>query len=84
MIFFFKEQKEKSINEGDIDVLKYYCLRCGSEEIIEFDKSFECTLCTDKDGLVLEFDKEDFDTYTDKSKILSVQEKLVILRGRDL
>jgi len=58
----------------------YKCPRCGNPRIIDYDKSFDCTICKDKDGKPLEFDKEDFVTIKDKSNILAVQEKLAVLK----
>ena len=37
--------------------------------------------CKDEDGKPLEFDKEDFITIKDKSNILSVQEKLAVIKA---
>jgi len=61
-------------------VVIYYCPRCGCKNIIEYEKSFDCTRCKDEKGMPLEFDKEDFNTIEDKSNILSVQEKLDIIK----
>ena len=52
----------------------YYCPRCGNTEIIDYGDSFDCPIC------LREFEKKDFDTIEDKSKILSVEEKLGIIR----
>jgi hypothetical protein len=62
----------------------YYCPRCGCKEIVEYDNSFDCTICKDKGGIPLEFDKEDFDIIEDKTNILSVQEKLAFIRAFEL
>ncbi|MCK4287287.1 MAG: hypothetical protein KAX18_13840 [Candidatus Lokiarchaeota archaeon] len=48
----------------------FKCPRCGNSKIIEYKKSFDCTICKDEDGKLLEFDKEDYITITDKSSIL--------------
>ena len=58
----------------------YYCPRCKTRDIIEYDKSFDCILCKDEKGMPLEFDKVDFDSIEDKANILSVQEKLALIR----
>ncbi|KKN48020.1 hypothetical protein LCGC14_0657060 [marine sediment metagenome] len=60
--------------------MQYYCPRCGSKQIIEYPKSFDCTKCVDREGLPLEFDKKDFDSIDDKLEILSVGEKLALLK----
>lgn len=62
----------------------YYCPRCGCKDIIDYDKSFDCPICKDEKGLPLEFDKEDFNIIGDKSNILSVQEKLALIRELNL
>ncbi len=59
---------------------KYYCPHCGTDKIYEYDESFDCMVCKTKSGLPLEFDKVDFDTLEDKANILSVQEKLAVIR----
>ena len=51
---------------------KYHCPRCKTEEIIEYDDSFDCPICR------LEFEKRDCDLYED-DQILSVEEKLEIV-----
>ncbi len=51
----------------------YFCPRCGSQNIVNYDDSFECSECR------LEFDKKDFDEIEDKSCILSIEEKLGIV-----
>ena len=53
---------------------QYYCPRCGNTKIIDFADSFDCPVCQ------LEFEKKDFDTIKDKSKILSIEEKLGVTR----
>ena len=58
----------------------FKCPRCGDPRIIEYDISFDCTICKDEDGKPLEFDKEDFVRIKDKSNILAVQEKLAVLK----
>ena len=58
----------------------FKCPRCGNPRIIEYEKSFDCTVCKDEDGNPLEFDKEDFGIIKDKSNILPVQEKLAVLK----
>ena len=61
-------------------MVSYYCPRCGCKDIIEYDKSFDCTICKDEKGMSFEFDKEDFNNIEDKSNILSLQEKLALIR----
>ena len=58
----------------------FKCPRCRNPRIIEYEKSFDCTICKDEDGKPLEFAKEDFITIKDKSSILAVQEKLAVLK----
>ena len=67
-----------------VQLLRYYCPRCGCKDIIEYDKSFDCPLCKDDKGMPLEFDKEDFNSIDDKSNILSVQEKLAFIKESDV
>ena len=40
----------------------YYCPRCGSRDIYEYDEIFYRKRCKDKNDLPLTFDKEMFDT----------------------
>ncbi len=58
----------------------FKCPRCGNPRIVEYNASFGCTICKDKDGKPLEFDKEDIVSIKDKSNILSVQEKLAFFK----
>lgn len=37
----------------------YYCPRCHSTEISEYEDTFECTKCRDNNGFPLEFEKND-------------------------
>jgi hypothetical protein len=37
----------------------YYCPRCHTTEISEYEDTFECTKCRDNNGFPLEFDKSD-------------------------
>lgn len=63
-----------------MQLVKFFCPRCGCRDIIEYDKSFNCPECKDQKAMPLEFDKEDFNTIEDKSNILSVQEKLAFIK----
>ncbi|TFG20506.1 MAG: hypothetical protein EU529_14765 [Promethearchaeota archaeon] len=56
---------------------KYHCPRCGNEEIADYTDSFDCPSCN------LEFDKKDCDEL-EESQILSVEEKLGIIKGLGL
>jgi len=53
---------------------KLHCPRCKTEDIIDYDDTFDCPIC------FLEFEKKDFDTFKDESIILSIDEKLAILK----
>ncbi len=63
---------------------KYFCPHCGTDKIYEYDESFDCMVCKDKDGISVEFDKKDFDMIEDKSNILSIDEKLAVIKGLGL
>jgi len=52
---------------------EFHCPRCKSEDIIEYDESFDCPHCR------LEFDKKDCEELED-DQILSVQEKLSFMK----
>jgi len=52
---------------------KYHCPRCKTEEIIEYDDSFDCPICS------LEFEKKDCELLED-DQILAVEEKLEIVK----
>lgn len=62
----------------------YYCPRCGCKDVVEYEEYFDCTICKDDEIMPLEFDKEDFDTIKDNSNILSVQEKLALIKAFEL
>jgi hypothetical protein len=51
----------------------YHCPRCKSEEVIDLGDSIGCTVCKDKDGLPLEFDKILLGTVPD-DEVLARQE----------
>lgn len=57
---------------------KYHYPRCGNEKIIEYEKSFDCTICK------LEFEKKDCDQIDDDSKILLIEEKEGIYKALDI
>ncbi|MFX1277099.1 MAG: hypothetical protein ACFFBP_19410 [Promethearchaeota archaeon] len=46
----------------------YHCPRCGNNNIINYDDTFDCPNCN------LEFNKSDFKFYAD-DEILSIEEK---------
>lgn len=58
----------------------FKCPRCGNPEIVEYEKSFDCSTCKDTDRRPLEFDKDDYVAVKDKFSILSIQEKIEILK----
>ena len=58
----------------DSNRIIYYCPRCNSTNIIEYDKSFDCPLCGQ------EFEKVDFERF-DVDDILSVEEKRVFVKA---
>ncbi|MBA7531070.1 hypothetical protein ES705_23281 [subsurface metagenome] len=47
----------------------HHCPRCKRKYLMDFDTTVECPVCN------LEFEKQDFDEYTDDDDILSLQEK---------
>ena len=51
----------------------YHCPRCKSEEVIDLGDGIGCTVCRDKDGLPLEFDKILLDNIPD-DEVLTRQE----------
>lgn len=53
--------------------MKYYCPRCGTKDISEYQDTFECKQCRDDDGMPLEFDKKLIGKIPDKD-IRSVRE----------
>jgi len=38
----------------------YYCPRCHTTKISEYEETFECTKCRDNNGFPLEFEKKSF------------------------
>ena len=52
----------------------YYCPRCKSKDINEYDDTFDCIHCN------LEFDKKDCDELDD-DQILSIKEKLEFVKN---
>lgn len=51
----------------------YHCPRCKSEDVIDLGDGIGCTVCRDKDGLPLEFDKILLETVPD-DEVLTRQE----------
>ena len=51
---------------------KFHCPRCGNINIVEYDKSVECPLCSQ------EFSKEDLEHLNDED-VLSLEEKKAFL-----
>ncbi|MBY8983795.1 MAG: hypothetical protein KGD65_01880 [Candidatus Lokiarchaeota archaeon] len=58
----------------------FKCPRCGNLKIIEYEKSFDCSICKDEDGKPLEFEKGDYIAIRDNSSILSTKEKIEIIK----
>ncbi len=54
--------------------IQYHCPRCGSEKIMDYGNTFDCTICN------LEFEKEDFELFEDQMDILAISEKLAFTR----
>jgi hypothetical protein len=52
----------------------YYCPRCGTTEISEYEDTFECIKCRDNNGLPLEFEKKYIGKIPD-DEILTLREK---------
>jgi len=53
---------------------KLHCPRCKNEKIIDYGETFDCPICN------LEFEKKDLELYDDESNILSIEEKLEVLK----
>ncbi|MFX1337755.1 MAG: hypothetical protein ACFFDK_04030 [Promethearchaeota archaeon] len=53
---------------------KLHCPRCKNKRIIDYGDTFDCPLCH------LEFEKKDFALFDDESNILSIEEKLEVLK----
>ena len=51
-----------------------HCPRCKNNKIIDYGDTFDCLVCK------LEFDKKDLELYDDESAILSIEEKLDIVK----
>ena len=51
------------------------CPRCKGKKVIDLGETIECTVCR------LEFDKDDIEQLEDKATILSVQEKLKLVKS---
>lgn len=47
------------MNHLKIMKMNYYCPRCHTTEISEYEETFECTKCRDNNGFPLEFEKSD-------------------------
>ena len=52
----------------------FYCPRCHNNKIVDYGDTFDCPLCC------LEFEKIDFALYKDSSNILSIEEKVNIIK----
>jgi len=52
----------------------HHCPRCKRKYLKDFDTTVECPVCR------LEFEKQDFDKYTNDDEILSLQEKYEIAK----
>jgi len=51
----------------------YYCPRCFTKDISEYDDTFECTKCRDSNGFFLEFEKKSIGVVPD-DEILAIRE----------
>ena len=51
-----------------------HCPRCKNNKIIDYGDTFDCLICK------LEFEKKDLELYDDESAILSIEEKLDIVK----
>ena len=61
------------MNSPYIMSIEYYCPRCGTKDIFEYKKTFECAKCRDNAGMPLEFEKESIGKIPDK-EILAIRE----------
>ena len=51
-----------------------HCPRCKNNKIIDYGDTFDCLICK------LEFEKKDLELFDDESAILSIEEKLEIVK----
>lgn len=58
----------------------YYCPRCKTTKISEYENTFECTKCRDKEGLPLEFEKKSIGKIPD-DEILALRETGVYINA---
>ena len=49
-------------------MVKYNCPYCNTDKVIVYEKYFQCRICKSK------FDKLNFDSFEDKSDLLSINE----------
>ncbi len=52
----------------------YYCPRCHTTKISEYEDTFECTKCRDSNGFPLEFEKKNIGKIPD-DEILALREQ---------
>ncbi len=52
----------------------YYCPRCHTTKISEYEDTFECTKCRDNNGFPLEFEKKSIGKVPDE-EILALREQ---------
>jgi uncharacterized Zn finger protein (UPF0148 family) len=53
---------------------KLHCPRCKNKNIIDYGETFDCPICN------LEFEKKDLEKFEDESNILSIEEKLEVVK----
>ena len=61
----------------------YYCPRCHTTKISEYEETFECTKCRDNNGFPLEFEKSDIGKIGD-DEILTCKEQKSFTDAFDL
>ena len=78
ILYYSDEKKSNSVSEQlRIIKEKLHCPRCKSRKLIDYGETFDCPICN------LEFEKKDFETFDDESAILSIEEKLEIIKVLD-
>ena len=74
MGFIYLYENHIFMSNSTIMKTTYYCPRCGTKEISEYDETFECTKCRDNNGFPLEFEKKYIGNMPDE-EILALREQ---------
>ena len=62
------------MSNSSIMKTNYYCPRCHTTKISEYEETFECTKCRDNNGFPLEFEKKSIGNTPDE-EILALREQ---------